>query len=150
MHRLPQLEGTYRSYVDRAVIATRMNLQAELDGKVVMIKVELQQQLNGGQGERWGVVAGYERHSLLTCSKSQDKMWGAISRMGEDLQGLAAREKDSDSEHEEGEAAAKDSPGETPMPHTVTSPIPLFGMPPPSVHVDVASVRDSVSFAVPR
>ena len=37
-----------------------------------------------------------------------------------------------------------------PTPHTVTDPIPLFGRPPPLVHVDAASVRDSVSFVVPR
>ena len=45
--RVTQLEGVHHSYVDRAMIATRMNLQDELDGKVVMIKSELQHQLNG-------------------------------------------------------------------------------------------------------
>ena len=67
--------------------------------------------------------------------------------MGEELQGLAAKENDSDSEHEEEKATPKDSPVETLAPRKVTSPIPLFGMPPPSVHVDATSVRDSVSSA---
>ena len=74
-------------------------------------------------------------------------MWGAISRMGEELQGLVAKENDSDSECEEEEAAPEYSPIETPTPQTTTSPIPLFGMPPPSVHVDATNVRDSVSSA---
>ena len=77
-------------------------------------------------------------------------MWGAISQMGEDLQGLVAKENDSDSEHEEEEAAPEDSPVEMPAPRKVTSPIPLLGMPPLSVHVDAASVRDSVRSAVPK
>ena len=68
-------------------------------------------------------------------------MWGAISRMSEELQGLAAKEDGSDSEHEQEEAVPEDSPIETSMPRTTTNPIPLFGMPPPSVHVDAVSVR---------
>ena len=63
---------------------------------------------------------------------------------------MAAKENDLDSEHEEEEDAPKDSLDETPVPRTVTSGILLFGMLPPSVHVDVASVRDSVSSAMPR
>ena len=45
--RVTQLEGVHRSYVDWAVTVAQMNVQTELDGKVVMIKAELQQQLNG-------------------------------------------------------------------------------------------------------
>ena len=87
---------------------------------------------------------------IAEVPESQDKMWGAISRMSEELQGLAARENDSDSEREEEEAALEDSPVETFAPHIVTSPIRLFGVPPPQVHVDTASVSDSVSSIVPR
>ena len=144
-----QLEGAHRLYVDQAMIATRMNLEAELDGKVVLIKTELQQQMNGVEesiGESLQAMQG----QLADVQKSQDKMWGAITRMGEELQGLAAKENNSGSEHEEEEAAPEDSPVETPAPRIVTSPIPLFGMPPPSVHVDATSVRYSVSSAMPK
>ena len=55
-------------------------------------------------------------------------MLGAISWMGEELQGLAAKDDDSDSDHEEEEATPKKPLVETSAPHTVTSPIPLFGM----------------------
>ena len=41
--RVTQLEGAYRLYVDRTVTVVQMNLQTELDGKVVMLKAELQQ-----------------------------------------------------------------------------------------------------------
>ena len=68
-------------------------------------------------------------------------MWGTISRMDEELQGLAVKENDSDSEHEEKEVTPEDSPVEMLAPRKVTSPIPLFGMPPPSMHVDAVSVR---------
>ena len=77
-------------------------------------------------------------------------MWGAINWICEELQGLAARGNDSDSEREEEEAALKESPAETSAPRTVTSLIPLFGIPPPLVHVDATSVRDSVSSAMPK
>ena len=87
---------------------------------------------------------------IAELHESQDKMWGAISRMSDELEGLAIRENDSDSEREEEEAALKDSPVETAVPRTVTSPIPLFGMPPTQVHVDTASVRVLVRSAVPR
>ena len=36
--QITQLEGAYHSCVDQAMTATRLNLQAVLDGKVVMIK----------------------------------------------------------------------------------------------------------------
>ena len=53
------------------------------------------------------------KRQIAEVQESQAKMWGAISRMGEELRGLATRENDSDSEHEEEEAAPKDSPAET-------------------------------------
>ena len=41
--RVTQLEGAYRSYVDRTVTAVRLNLQNELDGKVTMLRAEFEQ-----------------------------------------------------------------------------------------------------------
>ena len=61
------------------------------------------------------------RGQIAKVQKSEDKMWGTISQMGEELQGLAAKEVDSDSEHEEEEAALEDSPVETPVPRTMTA-----------------------------
>ena len=40
--RVTQLEGAYRSHMDRTMTTVRLNLQADLDGKVVMLKAELQ------------------------------------------------------------------------------------------------------------
>ena len=40
------LDAAHHLYVDRAMTATQMNLQAKIDGKMVMIKAELQHQLN--------------------------------------------------------------------------------------------------------
>ena len=88
--------------------------------------------------------------------KSQDKMWGAISWMGEELRELATRDNSSESVDEEQEADPKVSHEEAPeAPRTVTSPIPFFGILPkvPTVSIgtfDDASVRDSVSSIVPR
>ena len=39
---------------------------------------------------------------VAELQKSQDKMWGAISRMGEELWELATREDSSDEEKEAG------------------------------------------------
>ena len=39
--RVMHLDAAHRLYMDRAVAATRMNLQAKIDGKMVMIKTEL-------------------------------------------------------------------------------------------------------------
>ena len=69
---------------------------------------------------------------------------------GRGAAGAGSKEDDSDSEYEEENAPPEDSPVETPAPRTVTSPIPLFGMPPPFVHVDALSVRDSVNCVVPK
>ena len=76
----------------------------------------------------------------------------AISQMGKELQGLVAKENDSDSEHEEEEASHKDSPVEIAVPHNLATPItrnlanpiPLFGMLAPFVQIDISSVKDSV------
>ena len=43
---LTHLEGAYRSYVDQTVTAVGMNLRNELNGKMVMLRAEFQQQLN--------------------------------------------------------------------------------------------------------
>ena len=89
-------------------------------------------------------------------------MWGAISRMGEELWELATREDSSDEEQEAGpevpqeETAPTWSPCVAPeAPRTVTSPTPLFGIPPKAPVVsfgtlDDASVRDSISSTVPK
>ena len=89
-------------------------------------------------------------------------MWGAINRMGEELQGLAAKENDSESEHEE-EASREDAVVETVIPcnlatpviHNLADPVPLFGIPPTTPTIsfrtfDAVSVLDSVRFAMPK
>ena len=77
--------------------------------------------------------------------------------MSEELQGLVARENDLDSEHEE-DASPKGSLVETATPrnlatlviHNRADPVPLFGMPTPSMHANATSVKDSVSCTVPK
>ena len=59
---------------------------------------------------------------MAEVQKSQAKMWGAISRMGEELQGLAMKENESESE-QEAEAGPEDSPVETDAPHTQSTPV---------------------------
>ena len=99
---------------------------------------------------------------VAEVQKSQAKMWGAISRMGEELQGLAMKENDSESEHE-AEAGPKDPPVETDAPRTqatpviynLADPVPPFGTLPIALAVsfrtfDATSVRDSVSSTVPK
>ena len=62
--------------------------------------------------------------------KSQDKTWGAISRMGDELQELVISEDSSESVDEEQEAGPEVSDEEaSEAPCNVTSPIPLFGIP---------------------
>ena len=115
------MEATHRSYVDEAVTATRTILQAEINGKTVMIKAELQQQLNAVK-ESIGESLQAMKGQIVEVQKSQEKMWGAISQMGEELRELTAREIDSDSEHEE-EAALEDSPVETATSHNLAPPV---------------------------
>ena len=40
------MEITHHQYVDQAVASTRTKLQVEINGKLVMIKAEVQQQIN--------------------------------------------------------------------------------------------------------
>ena len=83
-------------------------------------------------------------------------MWGAISQMSNELWELATREDSLESVDEEQEAGPEVSQKETlEAPRTVTTPIPLFGIPPKAPAVsfrtfDDANVRDSVSSAMPR
>ena len=82
--RMTQMETAHRQYVDQAVAAARTKLQAEINGKTVMIKAEVQQQLNelkASIGDALKMMKG----QVAEVQKSQDKMWGAISRMGEEL-----------------------------------------------------------------
>ena len=83
--------------------------------------------------------------------KSQDNMWGAISRMGEELRELTNGGDSSAFEDEEQEDAPEDSgiPPNLTDPLTTRDPAPAA----PTVSFgafDAASVRDSVSSAVPR
>ena len=159
--RVTHMETTHRQYVDQAVAAVRTKLQAEINGKTVMIKAEVQQQLNelkASIGDALKTMKG----QVAEVQKSQDKMWGAISRMGEELRELAAREDSSDEEQEAGPEVSQEETAPTwipcvapEAPRTVTSPIPPFGIPPkaPAVSfgtLDDASVRDSVSSTVPK
>ena len=95
------METAHHQYVDQAVAATRTKLQAEINGKTVMIKAEVQQQLNelkASIGDALKTMKG----QVAEVQKSQDKMWTAISRMGEELRELVAREDSSDEEQEVG------------------------------------------------
>ena len=91
------METAHRQYVDRAAAATRTKLQAKIKGKTVMIKAEVQQQLNelkASIGDALKTMKG----QVAEVQKSQDRMWGAISQMGEELRELATREDSSDEE----------------------------------------------------
>ena len=93
---------------------------------------------------------------MAEVQKSQGKMWGAISKMGEELRDLATREGNSESTDEEQEAGSGVSQEKVPeAPRTVTNPIPLFGIPPKAPTVsfrtfDEANVRDLVCSIVPK
>ena len=89
-------------------------------------------------------------------------MWGAISRMGEELRELATKEDSSDEEQEATPEVSQEETAPTwipfvapEAPRIVTSPILLFGIPPkaPAVShgtMDDVSIRDSVSLTVPK
>ena len=82
--KVTQMEIAHRQYVDQAMAAARTKLQAEINGKFVMIKAEVQLQLNelkSSIGEALKMMKG----QVAGVQKSQDKIWGAISRMGEEL-----------------------------------------------------------------
>ena len=99
---------------------------------------------------------------MAEVQKSQDKMWGAISRMGEELRELATREDSSNEEQEAGpEVLQEEASPAWPLldvpeaPRVVTSPTPHFGILPKALAVsfrtlDDASVWDSVSSTVPK
>ena len=99
---------------------------------------------------------------MAKVQKSKDKMWGAISRMGEELRELATKEDSSDEEQEASPKVSQEKTAPTwipcaapKAPRIVTSPIPPFGIPPkaPTVSLrtlDDASVWDSVSSTVPK
>ena len=93
---------------------------------------------------------------LVEVQKSQEKMWDAISKMGEELRELVTRENSSEFEDKEKEVDPKDSHIETlEVSCKVTSPTPFFGILPIAPIVsfrtfDAASVKDSVSSVVPR
>ena len=85
----------------QAVATARTKLQAEIKGKSVMIKAECQQQLNELKASI-GEALKEMKDQVAEVQKSQDKMWGAISWMGEELRDLATREDSSDEEQEVG------------------------------------------------
>ena len=97
---------------------------------------------------------------MAEVQKSQAKMSGAISRMGEELQGLETKENDSESEQET-EVGPKDSLVEMDAPHTqatpviynLADPVPPSGTLPTAPTMsfgtfDAASVWDSVNSTV--
>ena len=128
--RVTQMETAHRQYVDQTVAAARTKLQAEINGKTVMIKAEVQQQLNELKASI-GATLQEMKGQVAEVQKSQDKMWGAISRMGEELRELATREDSSDEEQEAGPEVSQEETAPTWIPcvapeasRTVTSPIP--------------------------
>ena len=74
--RLTQIETAHRQYVDQAVAAACTKLQAEINGKSVMIKAECQQQLNELKSSI-GAALQEMKGQVAEVQKSQDKMWGA-------------------------------------------------------------------------
>ena len=159
--RVTQMETAHRQYVDQAVAATRTKLQAEINGKTVMIKAKVQQQLNE-QKASIGDALKTMKGQVAEVQESQDKMWGAISWMGDELRELATREDSSDEEQEAGPKVLQEEAApawpllDVPKaPRTVTCPTPLFAIPPKAFAVsfgtlDDASVWDSVRSTVPK
>ena len=89
--RVMQMDATHRVYTDQAMTVARIHLQAKINGKAVMIKAKCQQQLNELK-ESVGEALQAMRDQVAEVQKSQDKMWGAISRMGDELRELAIKE----------------------------------------------------------
>ena len=100
-NRVTQMEIAYHQYVDQAVAAARTKLHAEINGKAVTIKAGCQQQLNELKASI-GAALQEMKGQVAEVQKSQDKMWGAISRMSDELQELATKEDSSDEEQEAG------------------------------------------------
>ena len=91
------METTHRAYVDQAMVVARNKLLAEINGKSVMIKAEVQQQLNELKS-RIGDALKMMKGQVAKVQKSQDTMWGTIIRMGEELRELKTKEDSSDEE----------------------------------------------------
>ena len=159
--RVMHMEIAHRPYVDQVVAIAHTKLQVEINGKFVMIKAKVQLQLNELKASI-GDALKTMKCQVVEVQKSQDKMWGAISRMGEELRELAIREDSSEEEQEAGPEVSQEEATPTwPLldvpeaPRIVTSPTPLFGIPPkaPAMSfgtLDDASVRDSGSSTVPK
>ena len=86
--RVTDLESAYRSYVDQAVTTARTRLLAEISGRVVMVKADFQRQFNELKTSI-GATLQEVKAQVAEVQKSQDKMWGAIDRMGEELWGAS-------------------------------------------------------------
>ena len=84
----------------QAVTAARTHLLAEISGRVVMVKADFQRQFNELKTSI-GATLQEVKAQVAEVQTSQDKMWGAIDRMDEELQGLANGEDSSTSEDEE-------------------------------------------------
>ena len=89
--KMTQMETVRRQYVDQAVATTRTKLQIKINGESMMIKAECQQQLNELKSSI-GAALQEMKNQVAEVQKSQDKIWGAISRMGNELRKLATRE----------------------------------------------------------
>ena len=144
------MEFAYRTYVDQAATAARTRLLAKISGRVVMVKAGFQQQFNELKSSI-GATLQEVKAQVAEVKKSQDNMWGAISRMGEELWELTNGGDSSVSEDEEQEDAPEDSG----IPPNVIDPLTTrdSASAAPAVSLgafDAASVRDSVSSAVPR
>ena len=144
------MEFAYRTYVDQAMTATRTRLLAEISGRVVMVKASFQQQFNELKSSI-GATLQEVKAQVAEVQKSQDNMWGAISTMGEDLRELTNR-GDSSASEDEGQ---EDAPEDSGIPPNVIDPLTTRASAPAALAVsfgafDAASVRDSVSSAVPR
>ena len=91
------METTHREYVDQAMAVARNKLLAEINGKSVMIKAEVQQPLNELKSSI-GAALQEMKGQVAEVQKSPDKMCGAVSRMDEELQELATKEDSLDEE----------------------------------------------------
>ena len=87
------------------------------------------------------------RGQIVEVQKIQEKMWGAISRMGEELQGLVTKEDDSEFGHEEEGAGLETHQLRWLYPEIPTN---SFTLPPQTFSFDATSAQDSVSSIVPK
>ena len=98
---MTQMETAHRQYVDKIVATACTKPRPKINGGIVMIKAEVQQQLNELKSSI-GVMLQEMKTQVAEVQRSQDKMWGAISRMGEEARELATKEDNSDEEQESG------------------------------------------------